>query len=206
MSPSDDPSDSPWAAMARELARNPDSPASLRIMSAVNASLRPRQERVQALMEAIAQQLEQPGPQADAAFEAAKAAWERVCGDKLSDALADEMRADVERALAQRRRGPPPLESIVAGVAGRTDTGYEHGIHLQGLRGTWHRLWAIIAMGATFGGDANHHSAVATVCQQFESMLGRPLSAPEWSALEAHALAHGKRMSYSLGEPPESDS
>jgi hypothetical protein len=195
----DDPSQSPFLAMARELARDPDSPASLRIRSSVNASMKPSLERVEQIMESIAQQIETPGPAADAAFQAAKEHWENSCQGSFTEDIEKRLRADVAKALDRRRGGPPRIESILPDVGVRTDVGYDQGIHLQGLKGTWHRLWATIAMGMMFGEDDEHKANVAAMRAQFEEILGRPLSVEEWALLAAQARARGAEIASSQG-------
>jgi hypothetical protein len=76
------PNQGPWEAMARELSSDPDSPASLRIMSAVNSALRPRAQAVDQLVDALADQEQQPGASADAAVAAARAHW-RAAGCRM---------------------------------------------------------------------------------------------------------------------------
>lgn len=189
-----DPGTSPWGAMARELASNPDSPASLRIMSALNAGLRPRQEAVDALIQALIVQAVSPGPGSDAAVDAAIANWEAVCEGPMDPALLADFRAQADELRARRRRGPPSLESVVQDINGRTDVGYDHGLHLQGLKGSWHRLWAVLAMEPVFGDGPKHQQMVAEVREQFEGALGRPLSAQEFDVLRQHALAAGETI------------
>lgn len=115
--------------------------------------------------------------------------------------LKDEAVALVER----RRRQPPPMESIVAGVGEPVDMGYELSLHLNGLRGTWHRLWASIAMGAMMGESPEQEETVLTVRAQFERLLGRSLSHDEWSLLSAHARDHGRAMQGRLATGTEGD-
>lgn len=192
--------------MARELAARPDSPASLRIMSAVAEVTRPRRRAVEQLVQAYAMQLQSPGAMADASVLAAEHHWETVCGVPIDDDVRDGLRDDAASFIARRRSTPPPVESVVAGLDGQTDVGYDLGIHLQGLRGTWHRLWASIAMGASLGDSPEQQECVATVRAQFESMLGRALDTSEWSTLEQHAIAHGltiaSRVARDPGAPP----
>lgn len=184
-----------WTRAIRELAANPDSPTSLHIMSAVNRGLRPRADAADGLVRALAAALARPGPAALQAIDDARRHWERVFEEPLpADALA--FYEGEARQLADRsRRGPPPIASIVAGVADRTDIGYDQGLHLVGLRGTWHRLWAAIALGVSFGPSEEQTACVAEVRAQLEQQLGRPLSEVEWLQLEAHARAHGSTIS-----------
>jgi hypothetical protein len=97
--------------------------------------------------------------------------------------------------MTAKRRGPPPIESIVAGIEGRTDIGYDTGIHLVGLKGAWHRLWAAIALGVQFGADEHQAACEATVREQLEQALGRQLTVDEFDRLAADARAHGATMS-----------
>lgn len=169
--------------MARELATNPDSVQSLRIMSAVSSALSPARLAVAQLTEAISLTMQQPGPAADAAFAAAKLHWERACGGPLQQDVVDDIKRDLQAAHARQRNAPPAIESIIDGVQGRTDVGYEHGIHLQGLRGTWHRLFALLRLGAQLGEDEEHWKVVAQVRGSFEQLLGRSMTEREWQAL-----------------------
>jgi hypothetical protein len=164
-----------WAHMARELAGNSDSPASVKIMSAVTGMLRPGCFAVDQLVQAYSMHIESPGPMADAAVRAAEQHWESACQATLVDETRKRLRDDAAQAVARRRRAPPPVESVVAGLDGHNDMGYDLGLHLQGLRGTWHRLWASIAMGSALGDSPEQRECVATIRRQFESLLGRAL-------------------------------
>lgn len=206
----------PWEALARQLAANPDSPTSLKIMSALGQALRPSRQAAEQLVHAYTAQLESPGDKVDAAVLAAERHWEATCRTELDDALRQQLRDEAARALARRRRAPPAVESVVAGLEGRTDTGYDLGLHLEGLRGTWHRLWAAIALGCALGDSAEQQGCVATVRGQFEEILGRSLLPAEWDTLAHHAMAHGRTMGGEManrvapssagGDPKNSDS
>ena len=145
-------------------------------------------------MEAIANQIERPGEKADASVAAATAVWERVCGGTLDLSTLALFRADAQAVLNRRESAPPPLESIVAGVADRTDAGYALGVHLEGIRGLWHRLWAMIALSKLGGGTGVEDEGVVTMRAQFESGLGRALTLAEWDALVAHAARRAASM------------
>lgn len=194
------PPDGVWEAMARELASNPDSPASLRIQSAIGAALRPRQAAVDQVVQAFVQQLEAPGPGADAAIRAALGHWGSECGAAPSEDLLEGFRQEARSAVERRRRQPPAVESIVADAAGRLDAGYALGVDLGGLRGTWHRLWASISMGRQFGDSPEQRACVAEVRAQFEALLGRALTPSEWAQLEQHAIRHADTVLSSRGE------
>ena len=62
--------------------------------------------------------------------------------------------------------------------------------HLEGLEGTWHRLWGIISLAFGFGDDIETDEGVAAVRIQFEELLGRTMTSPEWATLVAHAKNH----------------
>jgi hypothetical protein len=189
--------------MARELAARPDSPASLKIMSAVAEATLPRRRAVEQLVQAYTLQLQSPGPMADASVRAAERHWETVCGVPIDDDVREGLREDAAGSIARSRSKPPPVESVVAGLDAKTDVGYDLGIHLEGLRGTWHRLWAAIAMGASLGETPEQRECVATVRAQFESILGRALDTSEWSTLEQHAIAHGQAIASRVDRDPE---
>lgn len=176
--------------MARELASNPDSPASLRIQSAISAALRPRQAAVDQVTEAFIEQHQRPGPATDAAAAAALKHWESACGAQADPAQVALFRKDAAAVVGRRRQQPPALESIVADAFGRLDAGYALGVGLEGLRGTWHRLWALISMGRQFGDYPEQCETVAVVREQFERQLGRALTADEWAQLQQHAHRH----------------
>lgn len=184
------PGESPFMAAARELARNPDSPASLQIMSAVGRSMGPRVKAADQVRQALEEQLEEDGPRQRAAVDAAVAAWERICGATMDADLLASLREDAARALQERGRRPPPLKSIVLDLPATTDTGYQLGVHLHGLEGTWHRLWAMACLSYSFARNPSLDEGVLAVRAQFEALLGRRLSDDEWMALSAHAQAH----------------
>lgn len=136
------PGEDIWMAAARELTRNPDSPASLQILSSVNK-------------------------------------------------MVGRLDAPVE---PRPRKGSPDMNGILASRPAITDTGYRLGIHLEGVEGTWHRLWAIIALTCGLGDDVDQDDGVATVRAQFEQVLGREMTQSEWAALVAHARANPMRL------------
>ncbi|MDP3520637.1 MAG: hypothetical protein Q8S02_08445 [Hydrogenophaga sp.] len=184
------PGESVWEAMARELASNPDSPASLNIMSAVGKAARPRTEAVEQVVAALEAQLHEDGEQQRAAVQAAIRHWERECGTQMGDALLQDLQKTARERIERRRRQPPKMESILSARPATTDTGYQLGIHLEGLEGTWHRLWGIICLVFGFGDQVESDEGVLTVRAQFEALLGRTMTPAEWSALMAHAKNH----------------
>lgn len=187
------PGENVWDALAREVATDSDSPISLRLQSLFNQSLGPRTRASDQLVAALADLLERPqDASAIAAVDAAIAYWEEITGTKLDEQRLEHFRRDGEERAAQRRRQPPSIESIVEGIQERSDIGYDLGVHLHGLRGTWHRLWAIIAMTVSFGDDPDNDEGVSTVRGQFERLLGRPLAPVEWEPLLAHARRHAE--------------
>lgn len=85
------------------------------------------------------------------------------------------------------QRGPPPIESIIPDAADKTDTGYVLRVHMHGLQGAWHRLWAMLILQATMGGAEEGLQAVR---EQVDQALGRPVSDEELALLDEHARAH----------------
>jgi len=63
--------------------------------------------------------------------------------------------------------------------------GYAEGLHLHGIRGTWHRLWALMVLDAQLGGGSQ--DAIDTVLEQLAQALGRELTPVEIAALRADA-------------------
>lgn len=195
------PGESPWAAAARELASNPESPQSLRIRSAFNAALAPREKAIQQLVDALEVQLESatPNPAQEAAVTAAIAHWQKACGAQMEPALLEDLRALAARQAMQKRNSPPPMNAILSTMPAATDVGYQLGIHLQGLGGTWHRLWGILSIACQLGDDPDVDAGCQEVRQQFEQVLGRQIQQQEWSALLDSARAHANRRT-SAGE------
>ncbi len=184
------PGESIWEAMARELASNPDSPASLNIMSAVGKAVRPRMQAADQVVAALEEQLQVDGEPQREALHAAVQYWERESSIPMSKTLLDDLRDTAKERIERRRRQPPGMESILSSRPATTDTGYQLGIHLEGLQGTWHRLWGIICLTFSFSGDVESDDGVATVRAQFERLLGRSMSPVKWGALVAHAKHH----------------
>lgn len=184
---------SEWAALARELVQNPDSPTSLKIQSAVNAALAPRERAAQQVVNALIGQANAPTDSAETALQAAIQHWERVFGHKMTAEDLDSLRHEAQRQVKAKTHRPPPMESILGALPGRTDALYKLGVSVLGLEGTWHRLWGIVAMVHSFGQDPATDDSVATVRAQFEQALGRTLTPAEWQALKAHAIQHADK-------------
>lgn len=189
-----------WARAAQELARNPDSPASLRILSAFNHALRPHEKASQQLTQALADRLATPGAQADAAVAAAVASWERTTGGTIDAELLALFEDDARKVHDARRRAPPPLEQIL-GEKPRPDYGYMLAGSLQGLQGTWHRLWAALVLEGCMGGGDD---LSAQLRAEFERQLGRPMSPAQWSALTEHARNRVSDLESAQGRDPTS--
>jgi hypothetical protein len=195
------PGESPWDAAARELAKNPDSPASLHIMSAMSKAMAPRQRAIDQVVDALEAQIQNAGEQQAASVSAAIQNWER----EFVEPMTADRRADLEKEarsrIANRRRRPPSMETVLASPPPTTDTGYHLGVHLEGIQGTWHRLWAMIAMVHSFGNDIHIDESVKLVRKQFEDLLGRPMSEQEWQGLVAHAVHHAETQMSHLPRP-----
>lgn len=195
--------ESPWEAMARELATNPDSPASLKIMSIVGQALAPAQAAVEQLIESLAVDLDQSTEQTREAVSAATAYWEKVTRQVISPRMRAEFETDARARVERRRNRPPDLHSIIPDASGRTDIGYEQSLHLEGLHGTWHRLWASIAFDFAFPTADGESRAVEEIRRQFEEQLGREMTEQEWAQLSAHAKNHYERvLKPKLGDDP----
>lgn len=176
--------------MARELASNPDSPVSLKIMSAMGQAMRPRSQAVDQVVAALEAQLLEEGEEQRAAVQAAIQNWERECGTQMDSSLLEDFAQSARDRIERRRRQPPSIESILASRPITTDTGYRLGVHLEGLEGTWHRLWGMACLSFGFGNDVEADAGVARVRAQFEQLLGRSMSPQEWDALVEHAKNH----------------
>lgn len=157
------PGESIWDAMARELASNPDSPASLNIMSAVSQAMKPQTQAADQVVAALEAQLHEDGEPQRAALQAAIQYWERQCRMTMDGATLDDLQKTARERIERRRRQPPAMTSILSSQPATTDTGYQLGIHLEGLQGTWHRLWGIISLSFGFGNDVEANEGIATV-------------------------------------------
>lgn len=184
------PGESVWAALARELARNPDGPVALQVQSAFGRALAPNRQAVQQVLEALGAQLEQDGEPQRAAVAAAIAHWERQTGAPMDAELLKGLRQEAREAADRRRRQPPAMQEILHAEPTGTDVGYQLGVHLHGLQGTWHRLWASMCLCYSFGEDPSTDLTVRTVREQFEKLLGRALEQQEFDALAARARKH----------------
>ncbi|MGE3342273.1 MAG: hypothetical protein AB7L71_02465 [Vicinamibacterales bacterium] len=184
------PGEDVWAAMARELSANPESPVSLRIRSAMNQAMQPRHQAVEQLVAALEALEETDDAQNRAAADAAVQHWERECHTPMEPGVLEDLRREARERVAQRRRAPPPMQSILGELPPTTDVGYEHGLHLEGIAGTWHRLWAAMCLCYSFGHEPGSDSTVATVRTQFEEALGRAMTQQEFDALAVHAHGH----------------
>lgn len=191
-------------AITRELGRNPDSPASLAILSSVKQAMRPMQQANEQLVAALADRLQHPGDaHAQSAVTAALSHWERTSGSAMGEQLLVQFEEAALGLLRRRSQQPPALESIVQGVEGRSDVGYDLGVHLHGLRGAWHRLWAMLTLEHSWGdlGADGHERGSAEVQRQFEQLLGRKLTEVEWQKLDEHARARAADMQPPGKEP-----
>lgn len=186
------PGESPWATMARELAANPDSPASLRIMSAVGQAVAPSQAAAVQVVEALASEIvDGSTDKTRQAVHAAIVYWEKATDQVMTAALRADFDREAHQLLERRRNRPPAIESIIEDAGARSDVSYDMGLHLEGLRGTWHRLWGAIAFSFMFPAtDDDEINLVAQLRGQFEGHLGRLMSDQEWAQLVAHAKQH----------------
>jgi len=184
------PGESVWEALARELMRNPDSPVALQLRSAMGRALAPHQQAVQQVLEALGAQIEQDGEPQRAAVAAAIAHWERQTGAPMDAELLEGLRQEARDAAELRRRQAPAMQEILHAAPTGTDVGYELGVHLHGLQGTWHRLWASMCLCYSFGDDPSTDLTVRAVREQFEQLLGRTLEPREFDELAARARKH----------------
>jgi hypothetical protein len=183
-----------WEALAREVAQHPDSVVSLHAMSAVGNALRPRTQATEALTHALQAQLQEDGPMQQAAVQAAIVHYERTCGAPMDPQLLLDLRALAAQNLAIERRKPPAIDTILEQRPATTDTGYRMGIHLEGIEGTWHRLWAMLVLVISIGQDVDTDEGAHTVRAQLERLLGRSMTSKEWAALVARAQHHSATM------------
>lgn len=96
----------------------------------------------------------------------------------------------LEGACMERRKGPPPIESILGLPSSPDDPMLDsHGL-MTGPRGAWHRLWALLANRAA---DDGTEEAIAKVRGELESMIGRTITAAEMAALDADAVQLGRK-------------
>lgn len=196
--PSPSPSEDPLAALIAAFLKQPESPAGLRLQSMINRGLRPLAEARLQVLDALVAQINGavPHPAAQAAVDAAHQHLAGVLRlRQLSSESISEL-ATQARAIA-KRRGPPTLESLVPQAAGRSDVGYAEGLHLVGIRGAWHRLWAMMVMRAQFGDGDGVAAAELEVREQLERALGFRLEDEQLAKLRENARAHARNLSAS---------
>jgi hypothetical protein len=85
----------------------------------------------------------------------------------------------------------PPMEEILGLLEPIADDLYDLG-WLFGIKGTWHRLWASVALEWWFNGccDKDIGIFVFEIRHEFEELLGRSMTDAEWGKLNALAKAH----------------
>jgi hypothetical protein len=181
------------SAAIRELSANPSSPASLKIQSTFRQAMEPAHKAIEQLVGALAAQALDDGVFQLADVNAAVAHWERTSGTTMTPELLMEFRKDAAERAKRLQRQPPSMQSVLDTTPGQTDTGYRLGIHLEGVEGTWHRLWASIALCFSFGGEPDSDDTVKVVREQFEHLFGRALTAQEYSKLRDHGRIHAER-------------
>lgn len=145
-------------------------------------------------MDALADQLAAGTPDyaADAAVAAAIAHWEKTCGGPIDPGTLELLHSDAASLAQARRNRPPSMSSILSPMPAATDVGYDLGLDLGGVEGTWHRLWAMMSLAAQFGDDPEIAADCQELQQEFERLIGRSLHHNELEALRAHARAHGQ--------------
>lgn len=166
----------------------------------MNAALAPRSRAVQQLVDALESQLQsaEPNQAHEAAVAAATAHWEKVCGGPMDAATLDLMREEASAQAAKKANRPPAMSSVLSATPEMTDVGYGLGLYLDGLEGTWHRLWALMSLTIQFGDDPDVDAGCAEVRQQFEKILGRVLTPQEWSSLNDHARRHAQASPFRI--------
>lgn len=169
-----------------------ESPAGLHAMAAVRAEMRSLQSAVTVAIDAMAQSMRDPDD--DAARDLVQRMLTSVRfflkTESIPDDLLAEMHAEAQRQARPRR--PLPIETVLPEVAGRLDVGYAEGLHLHGLRGTWHRLWALMVLDAQMGAGAGE--AIQVVLGQLSRALGRDLSSEEIQALRDDAQSAAEAL------------
>ena len=107
------PGESIWDAMARELASNPDSPASLNIMSAVSQAMKPQTQAADQVVAALEAQLHEDGEPQRAALQAAIQYWERQCRMTMDGATLE----DLQKTARERIERPSNCSNWARTVA-----------------------------------------------------------------------------------------
>src|SRR3954452_22265407 len=93
-----EPMDENLRRLVRELIERPESPTSLAVQAKLERMLKPSEEPIGALIEALALQIEQPGLEADAAVAPAKVQYQAVT-EQSADPFMDEFREKAHELL-----------------------------------------------------------------------------------------------------------
>jgi len=170
------------------LATRPDSKEGLALRSRINAQLAPVSDAWDAWLAPVVEQLERPGS-SEAAERArvAEAACVELVGE-VDEGMRGHLLAEANRALHARRIGPPEIDEILGEAV--DDALYALQLGMQGPRGVWHRLWAILCLvDEGLVSAAQAETGLLELRAEFESMLGREVTSTEWARLNERVKA-----------------
>ena len=99
------------------------------------------------------------------------------------------------------KNAPPDIKTVLQLSEKPLDYEYDIVGTTDGVRGTWHRLWAaIVSQKSGIFGDTEHaklesERLVSDIRNEFETKFGRPLTDEEFDRLELFAEEHSGTIS-----------
>jgi len=189
-----------FSKLAEEFINNPDSPVGLRFQSFANKMMTPPKE-VDALLSALVDYKREPTDSNKSSVDACILDWEKMNGPneplQMTPDMLSSFKEQAEDIIKSEQRQPPPIDSILELEAIPTDYEYDIAGTFGGIKGVWHTFWAAISSEYTFTAiipnqAETYSELVKTIRKEFEELLGREMTQPEFDALSVHAMRNSE--------------
>lgn len=183
--------------LLQEAVARPESPAGLHVQSIMTSALKPANDAIVAVIEAIIRHQADASPANAKILNASITKWEALTGQTFDNTVAADFNQMASDELRRRRTRPPAMEDILQ-LTEALDRDYEYEIAgtLGGIRGIWHRMWSSLSMehAKIFPEEPGAERLSATLRREFEESFGRPLSENEWNDLASHARINAETV------------